>query len=175
MCVCVCVCVCVCARTRTRVCVHSVVSDSAILWTVACQAHLSRYSPGKITGVVCLALLQRIFQTQGLNPCLLRLCIGRRILYHRSPKMVLMNLWIQSYSNNQWSMLKGTIPFLFCEKENGRKTHKYLSYTVEKKQGLWNFTEPGFKCHSITSCLNLQKLLNLFVPWFVLWNSDNNV
>ena len=28
-------------------------------------------SPGKITGVGCLFLLQRIFLTQGLNPCLL--------------------------------------------------------------------------------------------------------
>jgi len=42
-------------------------------------------------------------------------------------------------------MLKGTIPFLFCEKENGGKAHKYFSYTEEKKQGLENCTEPGFK------------------------------
>ena len=38
-------------------------------------------SPGKNTGVGCHALLQGIFQTQGLNPDLLS-C--RRILYHLS-------------------------------------------------------------------------------------------
>ena len=38
-------------------------------------------SPGKITGVGCHSLLQRIFLTQGLNPSLLS-C--RRILYHVS-------------------------------------------------------------------------------------------
>ena len=30
-------------------------------------------SPGKNTGVLCCALLQEIFPTQGLNPCVLRL------------------------------------------------------------------------------------------------------
>ena len=42
-------------------------------WTVARQAPLSWDSPGKSTGVRCLALLQGIFLTQGLNLCLLRL------------------------------------------------------------------------------------------------------
>ena len=38
-------------------------------------------SPGKSTGVGCHALLQRIFWTQGLNPCLLWLLHCRQILY----------------------------------------------------------------------------------------------
>ena len=38
-------------------------------------------SPGKNTGVGCHALLQGIFPTQGLNPCLLRLLHCRWILY----------------------------------------------------------------------------------------------
>ena len=44
-------------------------------------------SPGNSTGVGCHALLQGIFQTQGLNWCLLNVsCIGRQVLYHlRSP------------------------------------------------------------------------------------------
>ena len=37
------------------------------------QAPLSVDSPGKSTGVGCHFLLQRIFPTQGSNPCLLRL------------------------------------------------------------------------------------------------------
>ena len=39
-------------------------------------------SPGKSTGVGCPAFLQGIFLTQGLNPRLLHLLIGRQILYH---------------------------------------------------------------------------------------------
>ena len=37
-------------------------------WTIACQAPMSRNSPGKNTGVSSCFLLQRIFPTQGLNP-----------------------------------------------------------------------------------------------------------
>ena len=50
----------------------SVMSDSAILWTVL---HPTWVSPGKNTGVGCHALLQGIFLTQGLNPCLLHLLV----------------------------------------------------------------------------------------------------
>ena len=39
-------------------------------------------SPGKKTGVGCHALLQGIFPTQGSNPRLLHLFIGRWVLYH---------------------------------------------------------------------------------------------
>ena len=45
----------------------SVMSDSAIPWTVALQAPLSMGFLGKNTGVGCHFLLQGIFQTQGLN------------------------------------------------------------------------------------------------------------
>ena len=51
-------------------------------WTVARQAPLSIDSPGKNTGVACHALFQGIFLTQGLNRCLLCLCIGRWVPYH---------------------------------------------------------------------------------------------
>ena len=43
----------------------------ATLWTVACQALCPWDSPGENSGVGCYALLQGIFLTQGLNPCLL--------------------------------------------------------------------------------------------------------
>ena len=42
-------------------------SDSVILWTVACQFPLSMGFSGKSTGVGCHALLQGIFPTQGSN------------------------------------------------------------------------------------------------------------
>ena len=48
VCVCVGVCVCVCVH----MCTHSVVSNSASLWTVALQA-LSMELSGKYTGVGC--------------------------------------------------------------------------------------------------------------------------
>ena len=50
------------------------------LWSAACQVPLSIHGdfPGSCTGVGCHALLQGIFQTQGLNPGLLH-C--RWILY----------------------------------------------------------------------------------------------
>ena len=60
------------------------------LWTAACQVPLSIHgdSPGSCTGAGCQALLQGIFQTQGLNPGFL-LC--RWILYclshQRSPNI----------------------------------------------------------------------------------------
>ena len=53
-------------------CVHSVMSDSfATPKTVAHQTPRPWNFPGKNTGVGCHFLLQGIFPTQGLNPCLL--------------------------------------------------------------------------------------------------------
>ena len=43
----------------------------AALWTLAHQVSLPWDSAGKNTGMGCHALLQGIFPTQGLNPCLL--------------------------------------------------------------------------------------------------------
>ena len=82
----VCVCLCVCVRRLCRC-----ISELGILHlenSVSCSA-VSMFlkphglypswllclwdSPGKNTGVGCHALLQRIFPTQGLNPCLLGL------------------------------------------------------------------------------------------------------
>ena len=39
-------------------------------------------SPGKNTGVGCHALLQGIFQTQGLNLHLMSPALARQVLYH---------------------------------------------------------------------------------------------
>ena len=43
-------------------------------------------SPGKNTGVGCHFLLQGIFLTQGSNPGLFCILIGRHILYHCAPR-----------------------------------------------------------------------------------------
>ena len=58
---------CVCAQPLSRVPLF------AIPWTVACQALVSMGFSGKNTVVGYHALLQGIFPTQRLNPCLLRL------------------------------------------------------------------------------------------------------
>ena len=64
---------------------HSVVSNSATLWTVACQA-----PPSKNIGVGSHSLLWGIFPTQGLNPDLL---LYRQILYHLSHQGSPINIW----------------------------------------------------------------------------------
>ena len=73
----VCVCVCVCIHTYLNLSlsyVTSVVSNSATLWTISCQAPLSmECSRQADTGVGCQALLQGIFLTQESNPRLLGL------------------------------------------------------------------------------------------------------
>ena len=58
-----------CVRAQS----HSRVLLFATPWTVAHQAPLSMAFSGKNTGVGCHFLLQGIFLTQSLNPCLLYL------------------------------------------------------------------------------------------------------
>ena len=72
--------------TGDCVCMHahacSVMSDSATPLTVACQAPLFMEFPGRITGVGCQFLLQEIFLTQELNPCLLHWQADSLLLNH---------------------------------------------------------------------------------------------
>ena len=91
MCVCVCVCVCVYICVYMFVCVCACMCMLsrfnhgqllATLWTGAPHALCPWDSPGKNTGVGCRTLLQGIFLTQGLNPCLLKILYCRWILYH---------------------------------------------------------------------------------------------
>ena len=71
---CVCVCVCVCALSHFS---HVLLFE--IPRTVAHQAPLSMFFPGKTIGMGCHFLLQGIFPTQGLNPGFLH---SRQILYY---------------------------------------------------------------------------------------------
>ena len=61
---------------------HSVMSDSETLWIAPSRLLCPWDPPGKNTGVGCHALLQGLFLTQGLNPCLLH-C--RRIFLPSEP------------------------------------------------------------------------------------------
>ena len=70
---------------------HSALSDSAIWWTVACQAPLTmgfskqsheKNIASKNTGVSCHFLLQGIFPTEGWNLCLLHYQADSLPLYH---------------------------------------------------------------------------------------------
>ena len=73
-CVCVCVYVCVRACTHTHTLSHSVLSDFAIPWTIACQAPLYLEFPKQEYWSGLHLLFQGIFPTQGSNPhlqCLL--------------------------------------------------------------------------------------------------------
>ena len=96
------VCVCVCTRAPACACMHacSVMSDSCVLsvcvCTCACMHVHSVMSEHRTppppdprllhlnTEVGCHFLVQGIFLTQGLNPCLLRLLHCRQIFFfHR--------------------------------------------------------------------------------------------
>ena len=83
----------------------SVVSGSAIPWTVACQALCPWSSPGKNTGLSCHFLLKGFFLKQGSNPGLLQ-C--RQILYHliqqESPK-----IWILLYCSVSFCYLSSVL------------------------------------------------------------------
>ena len=59
-------------------------------WTVAHQAPLSMGSPGRNTGVGCHVLLEGIFPTQGLNPCLLDLPLWQAGSLPLVPPLVLI-------------------------------------------------------------------------------------
>ena len=68
MCVCVCVCVCVLIHAKSfQSCLT--LCDAMDSSLPGCPGHED--SPGKNTGVSCPSVLQGIFPTQGLNPCLL--------------------------------------------------------------------------------------------------------
>ena len=74
---------------------HSVLSDSAIRWTI----YSPRNSPGQNTGVGNLSLLQEIFPTQGLNPSLPH-C--RQILSHRGSPIILEWVVYPFSSGSSW-------------------------------------------------------------------------
>ena len=74
-------------RYRVNVCVHakSLQSCPTLCNPMDCSSPDSSVhgdSPGKNTGVGCHFLLQAIFLTQGSNPCLFCILIGRHMLYH---------------------------------------------------------------------------------------------
>ena len=81
---------------------RSVVSDSANLWTVACQFLCPWNLPGQNIGMCSCSLLQGIISTQGSNSGLLH-C--RQILYylnhHRSPRIL---EWVACFfsSRSSW-------------------------------------------------------------------------
>ena len=104
-CMCVCVSVCVCISC-------SVVSDSS--WshgTIAHQASLSMGFRGKNTGVGCHFLLQGIFPSEGLNPCLLQCrwilyCLSHQVSpflgYMKVLKIALLWLYF-TCSSSRWN------------------------------------------------------------------------
>ena len=77
-CVCAHMCVCVCVCTLSCSIVSNCLGPLGL-------APLSTGFSGKDTGARCHGLLQGIFPTQGLNPHLLCLLIGRGILYRWAP------------------------------------------------------------------------------------------
>ena len=75
------------------VCVLCRVCLFATPWIVACQ-DLWNF-PGKNTGVGCHFLLQGIFLTQGLNPCLLRWQVDSLSLRHLGSLVLYILLYLK--------------------------------------------------------------------------------
>ena len=61
-------------------------------------------SPGKESGMGCHALLQGLFPTQGLNPCLLSFLHCRWILYHWTTGEAHLSIYLSSVyiSESKW-------------------------------------------------------------------------
>ena len=79
--------------------VTSVISDFMIWWTVAARLLCPWDFPGKNTGVGFHAFLQRIFLTQGLNPCLLSLLHWQAYSLHTGPPGK-PHFWISQFNQD---------------------------------------------------------------------------
>ena len=79
---------------------HSVMSDSVTLWTIVCQVPHLWASPGKNTGVGCLAFLQGIFLIQRYKLCLVYLLHRQTgslpLALPGKPLFLLQNSWTKS-------------------------------------------------------------------------------
>ena len=87
-----------------KLCGCSVAAVSELVWlhswSVARKAPLLKFSRQN-TGVGCHFLLQGIFLTQGSNPGLLHLHIGRQILYHLSTRVKTISKSLQKSEFNR--------------------------------------------------------------------------
>ena len=94
-------------------CVLSHVQFFVTPWTVACWVALSMEFPGKNTGVGCHFLLQRIFLTQGSNPCLLCLLHWQvdSLASHRLGIPVIYIIYIHTHIQWNISHTNEIIPF----------------------------------------------------------------
>ena len=98
-------------------------------WTVAHQAALSMGFPSKNTGVGCYSLLQGIFQTQGLNPCLLH---NRQILYHLSHQ----GSNFRQYTYQNWNTRLSYLPLWeTCMQVNKQQLELNVEWQTASKLG----------------------------------------
>ena len=81
-------------------------SCPTLLSPTECQALLPMNFPGKNTGVSFHFLLQRIFPTQGLNPCLLHWRVDSLPLSHQgSPEVhIYQPMYITTYFDDSLSL-----------------------------------------------------------------------
>ena len=116
--------------------------------SVACQASLSMGFSGKITGVGCHFLSQRIFQTQGSNPGLLHWQADSLPLSHqRSPCLGFRWTQINLYFMNGWMLL------------GYREAHHLQRINNHSTEVGWRGEGPG-ECAVLTS-VNVQEFVFL--------------
>ena len=116
-------------------------------------------SRGKNTGVGCHFLLQGIFLTQGLNPCLLHLLHCRQILYSLSH----LGSPLQLYECIRSTHHKHTVlwvDYISIKLEKGQK---------EGREGGWNFSwqqwSPGGPTGKEPTCHCRRQKRRTFNPW----------
>ena len=160
-----------CTQWASCVCIScSVVSDS--LWPQGLQpARLlcPWDSPGKITGMCCPSLLQRIFQTQGSNPGILH-C--RQIPYHLSYREVSMGItdvgiWFRTKSCHVCFVYLPSMSVILSP------LRSRLMYSPLEKR--WEDLSFGPATYWLLNCGQAPSLLRTTHPWNKPLNAAQSV
>ena len=102
--------------------------------------------PGKNTGPGCHFLLQRIFPTQGSNPCLLCLLHCRQIIYHWATREALRDTQVPSYP------LQAKTSLSFFQGPSQVATPTTMPWAYPFLQGPLLFAEPITICRALIMC-----------------------
>ena len=138
----------------------------ATLWTVACPQW---DSPSKNTGVGCHALLQGIFLTHELNPCLLHPLHCRQILYcgatGEAPRLDYSRAILMWNINGDVKNLHiGSLSYLLEQKEYWSNNRKNISFaTLPKMSELLEYAK-SLECFTIRIYLHTiySRIIRIF-------------
>ena len=143
------------------------------LWTVVCQAPVSMGFSRQEYGVGCHALVQGIFLTQGLNPCLLCLLRCKQILYHwatgEARYIYIYVSYIKHRSvifetrNKECFYLKKKICTVQYHSHQPHMPVEHLKYDSVYTHEEWNF-----KFYLVVVDLNSDSYCGLWLPYWTV-------